>query len=50
MANSADPKVSILSGMANSVNPDQTTLSGAVWSESVLFAYGIFPELWYANF
>ena len=31
----------ILSGMANSVDPDQTAPSGAVWSESALFAYVI---------
>ena len=27
--------------MANSVDPDQTAPSGAVWSESTLFAYAI---------
>ena len=27
--------------MANSVNPDQTAPSGAVWSGSALFAYAI---------
>ena len=29
----------ILSGIANSVDPDQTAPSGAVWSGSALFAY-----------
>ena len=29
------------SGMAKSVDPDQTTPSGAVWSGSALFAYAI---------
>ena len=29
----------ILSGMANSADPDQTAPSGAVWSGSALFAY-----------
>ena len=32
----------ILSGMANSVDPDQTVLSGAVRSGSALFTYTIF--------
>ena len=27
--------------MANSVDPDQTALSGTVWSRSVLFAFAI---------
>ena len=31
--------------MANSVDPDQTAPSGAVWSESTLFAYVILSEL-----
>ena len=31
----------ILSEMANSVEPDQTAPSGAVWSGSALFAYAI---------
>ena len=31
----------MLSGMANSEDPDQTAPSGAVWSGSALFAYGI---------
>ena len=31
----------IVSGMANSVEPDQTAPSGAVWSGSALFAYAI---------
>ena len=30
--------------MANSVNPGQTALSGAVWSGSELFAYTILSE------
>ena len=34
----------ILCGMANSVDPDQTAPSGAVWSGSTLFAYAIFSE------
>ena len=29
--------------MANSVDPDQTAPSGAVWSGSALFAYAILP-------
>ena len=33
--------VKILSGMANSEDPDQTAPLGAVWSESALFAYAI---------
>ena len=33
-----------LSGMANSVDPDQTAPSGAVWSGSALFAYVILSE------
>ena len=32
----------MLSGMVNSVDPDQT--SGAVWSRSTLFAYAILSE------
>ena len=31
----------LLSGNANSVDPDQTAPSGAVWSGSALFAYAI---------
>ena len=31
----------IFSGMANSVDPDQTATSWAVWSGSALFAYAI---------
>ena len=31
----------ILSGKANSVDPDQTAPSGAVWSGSALLAYAI---------
>ena len=34
----------ILSGMANSVDPDQTSPSEAVWSGSALFAYVILSE------
>ena len=34
----------ILSGMANSVDPDQTAPSGAVWSGSTLFAYVILSD------
>ena len=30
--------------MANSVDPDQTAPSGAVWSASALFAYVILSE------
>ena len=30
--------------MANSVDPDQTALSGAVWSGFTLFAYTILSE------
>ena len=30
--------------MANSVDLDQTAPSGAVWSESALFAYAILSE------
>ena len=33
--------VKILSEKANSVDPDQTAPSGAVWSGSALFAYAI---------
>ena len=35
----------ILSGTANSIDPDQTAPSGAVWSGSALFAYAILPEI-----
>ena len=31
--------------MASSVDPDQTAPSGAVWSESALFAYVILSQL-----
>ena len=31
----------MLSGITNSVDPDQTAPSGAVWSGSALFANGI---------
>ena len=34
----------IVSGMANSADPDQTAPSGAVWSGSALFAYVILSE------
>ena len=34
----------IPSGMANSVDPDQTAPSGAVWSGSALFAYAILSD------
>ena len=34
----------IFSGMANSVDPDQTAPSGAVWSGSALFAYVILSD------
>ena len=34
----------LLSGMENSVDPDQTALEGAVWSGSALFAYAILSE------
>ena len=30
--------------MANTVDPDQTAPSGAVWSGSILFAYAILLE------
>ena len=36
--------VSLNSGMANSVDPDQTAPEGAVWSGSTLFAYAILLE------
>ena len=32
----------ILSEMANSVDPDHTAISGAVWPGSSLFAYAVF--------
>ena len=35
----------LLGGMANSVDPDQTAPSGAVWSGSTMFAYAILSEL-----
>ena len=31
-------------GMANSVDPDQTAPSGAVWSGTTLFAYAILSD------
>ena len=34
----------ILSGIANSVNSDQTAPSGAAWSETALFAYVILSD------
>ena len=34
----------ILSGMTNSIDPDQTAPSGAVWSGSALFAYAVLSE------
>ena len=34
----------ILSEMENSVDPDQTAPSGAVWSGSALFAYAILSD------
>ena len=34
----------MFSGVANSVDPDQTAPSGAVWSGSALFAYDILSE------
>ena len=37
-------RVKIFSGMANNVDPDQTALSGAVWSGSALIAYVILSE------
>ena len=37
-------RVKILSGMTNSVDPDQTAPLGAVWSGTALFAYGILSE------
>ena len=33
-----------LSGMASSVDPDQTAPSGAILSESALFAYAILSD------
>ena len=36
----------ILSGVANSADPDQTAPSGAVWSGSALFACAICQKLW----
>ena len=35
----------IVSGMANSIDPDQTAPSEAVWSGSTLFAYAILSEI-----
>ena len=34
----------ILSGKANSADPDQTAPEGAVWSGSALFAYAILSD------
>ena len=34
----------MLSGNTNSVDPDQTAASGAIWSGSALFAYHILSE------
>ena len=34
----------ILGGMANSADPDQTALEGAVWSRAALFVYAILSE------
>ena len=34
-----------LRGIANSIDPDQTTPSGAVWFESILFAYDILSAI-----
>ena len=34
----------VLSGIANSEDPDQTAPEGAVWSGSALFAFGILSE------
>ena len=31
--------INIFSGMAGSIDPDQTTPEGAVWSGSAMFAY-----------
>ena len=36
--------IKIFNGMENSVHPDQTALSGAVWSGSALFAFAILSE------
>ena len=41
----SDLFLKILSGMANSVDPDQTAPSGAVWSGSTLFAYAILLDI-----
>ena len=38
------PVLKMLNGMANSVDPDQTAPSGAVWSGSALFAYVILSD------
>ena len=40
----------ILSGMVNSVDPDQTAPWGAVWSGSALFAYVILSDTGVRNF
>ena len=34
----------VSNGMANSIDPDQTALLGAVWSESALFAQAYLSE------
>ena len=36
--------LTILSEMANNVDPDQTACSRAVWSGSALFAYAILSD------
>ena len=36
--------LNILSGKANSADPDQTAPEGAVWSGSALFAYVILSD------
>ena len=36
----------IPSGMANSLDPDQTAPEGAVWSGSKLYAYVILSDTW----
>ena len=36
--------------MANSVDPDQTAPSGAVWSVSTLFTYTILSDTWCMKF
>ena len=39
-------RVKILSGMANSVDLDQTAPEGAVWAGSALFKYAFCPQFW----